>query len=128
MFQRRKRGPYTGRLAFDPDTGFHTDPQGRKVVTDDHGRTWRYAEKLDPSHNARYQQQVAVIDTTANEFAELEFRHGPDVAARMVSAHHFEAQLDDAHFDHAAPGKTKIKFDPDVVAATVTSHTDAYRG
>jgi hypothetical protein len=57
-------GPYHGRLAFDPDTDFHLSEDGRHVVTDDGGLSWRYAVKGDPSHKARYHRQHVVIDTS----------------------------------------------------------------
>jgi hypothetical protein len=112
--------PYTGRLAFDPETGYHTDPEGVPVVTDDAGATWRYADESDTPHNDRYQQAVAVIDGTANKLLELQLEHGREKAAELVEPHHFDVQPDDAHFDG-------IRFDPDHVAETITSHTEAYQ-
>lgn len=111
---------YKGRLAFDPDTEFHIDPEGKPVVTDDGGKTWRYAKDDDTSHNARYQKRLLVVDSTANAFAELAYQHGKDAAASMVEPHHFEVQPDDAH----AGG---VKFDPDDVAETITGHTEAWK-
>ena len=52
-----KRGTYRGRLAWDDASGFHVDPKGRRVVTDDEGATWRYAKRGDPSHQDRYHKQ-----------------------------------------------------------------------
>jgi hypothetical protein len=49
-----KRGQYSGRLAWDHDTGFHLDTKGRRVVTDDEGKSWRYAKRGDQSHHERY--------------------------------------------------------------------------
>jgi hypothetical protein len=69
-------------LAFDQDTLFHIDPQGRKVVTDDAGLTWRYAKRGDPSHSERYGARVAVVD-----------------ASTEAEPHHFEVQPDDALFN-----------------------------
>lgn len=111
--------PYTGRLAFDPETEFHTDEDGARVVTDDNGATWRYAEDADESHNARYQQAVAAVDTTENQLAQLAYEHGIEKANEMVDPHHFEVQADDPHYDGC-------KVDPDEVAATITGHTEAY--
>lgn len=101
-----RRGSYTGRLTFDPDTGFHTDAKGRKVVTLDGGKSWRYARHSDTSHQARYQRQTVVVDATAN--------------AVEPEPHHFEVQPGDPH----AAG---VKSAPDVEAAAVTSHTDAWK-
>jgi hypothetical protein len=50
---------------------------------------------------------VLVVDTTANQ--------------ETPEDHHYMPVLGDPH----ANG---VKFDPDEVAAVVTSHTDAYRG
>jgi hypothetical protein len=135
---------YTGRIAFDPDTETHREMipgkvnvpvqlddgtwgnttedslvPGELVVTDDGGKTWRYAEDGDPSHNSRYQEQVVGVDSTANQLLELSLEHGADRAAELVDAHHFEVQPDDPHFGG-------VKFDPDPVAETITGHTDAY--
>lgn len=111
---------YTGRLAFDPETGFHVDDEGTPVVTLDAGKTWQYAGADDTPHNDRYQQAIAVVDSTANQLAELSLEHGREKAADLVDQHHFDVQPDDAH--HGG-----IRFDPDHVAATITSHTEAYQ-
>lgn len=107
-----KRGPYVGRLTFDPATEFHTDPDGRRLVTLDDGKTWRYAKRGDASHNARYQHRVLVVDGTAN--------------SPNPEPHHFNVQPDDLHHDDANPGTAKPIFSPDETAKTETSHTEAY--
>lgn len=112
--------PYSGRLAFDSETGFHVDADGNAVVTLDEGATWQYAEENDTPHNDRYQKSVAVVDSTANQLAELSLEHGREKAAGLVDAHHFEVQPDDPHFGG-------IRSDPDHVAETITSHTEAYQ-
>lgn len=114
-----KRGRYVGRLGFDPDTEFHTDLAGRRVVTDDGGKTWRYAKKADVSHNSRYQKRVATVDTTANQLLALTLEHGAAAAETLVEQHHFAVQPDDAHY-------AGVLADPDGVAETVTGHTEAY--
>ena len=106
MFKLPKRGPYRGRLAFDPDTGFHVDPVGRKVVTDDAGKTWRYAKRGDSSHQTRYQQRVVVVASTTDE---------GHAAGDPAHAH---------HLDTAAAGG--LVAHPDAVAPVQTSHTEAY--
>jgi hypothetical protein len=111
---------YTGRLAFDPETGFHTDPDGAPVVTVDEGKSWRYAVDSDTPHNDRYQERIAVVDSTANQLAELQLEHGRDKAAELVEPHHFEVQPDDEHFGG-------VRFDPDTKAETITGHTEAYQ-
>jgi hypothetical protein len=138
---------YTGRLAFDPETGFHTEMvpgkvnvpieledgtfgnaveerlvPGKRVVTEDGGKTWRYATDDDTPHNARYQQAVATVDSTANLELELQLEHGREKAKEILRAeqpHHFEVQPDDPHFGG-------IRSDPDHIAETITSHTEAY--
>lgn len=127
MLKLLRRGPYEGRLAFDSDSGFHVAVNGRRVVTDDGGKTWRYARRGDTSHNARHQQRAVTIDSTANRLAELTLQQGGVIAAEQVDPHHYEVQTDDQHFDHSAPGLTSLKHDPDVDAAIVTSHTKAYQ-
>jgi hypothetical protein len=140
---------YTGRLAFDPETGFHTEMvtgkvnvpvqledgtwgnaveetlvPGKPVVTDDDGATWRYATDEDTPHNERYQQAVAAVDSTANLELELQLEHGREKAEQILredQPHHFEVQPGDPHFGG-------IRSDPDHVAETVTSHTEAYGG
>ena len=96
---------YSGRLAFDPDSGFHLAENGKKVVTLDEGKTWQYATAADTSHIERYQERVVEVDTTAN--------------AAEPEPHHYEVQADDPHF-------AGVRSDPDVVAPTLTSHTEAY--
>lgn len=113
---------YVGRLAFDSDTEFHVDPDGKPVVTDDQGLTWRYATDADTSHNARYQEQAVAVDSTPNVMLELQLEHGRVKAEEIMREqhpHHFEVQPDDAH----AAG---VKTDPDPVAETITSHTEAW--
>lgn len=97
---------YKGRLAFDPDSGFHTDEKGKNVVTADEGKSWQYAAEGDPSHIARYEQRRAEIDTTAN--------------AQVPEPHHFEVQGEDPHFGG-------VLVDSDHEAATVTGHTDSWK-
>lgn len=140
---------YTGRLAFDPETGFHTEMvegnvnvpvqredgtwenavvptlvPGKRVVTEDGGQTWRYAVAADASHNDRYGERALTVDGTANKLLELQLEHGRAKAEEIMRAeqpHHFEVQPDDPHFDG-------LRSDPDHVAETVTSHTGAYGG
>lgn len=101
-----RRGAYHGRLAFDPDSGFHLAENGDRVVTEDGGRTWRYARPGDTGHNARYEKRVLTVDSTAN--------------AEEPEPHHYGVREDDPHADG-------LIHDPDSVAAKTTSHTDAYK-
>lgn len=93
-----RRGPYAGRLAFDPDSGFHVSVDGRRVVTDDHGQTWRYATGDDVSHISRYERNVLIVQGTTDE-----------------DPHHQLPAPDDAHYDAAAPGFTRPTEDEDHV-------------
>lgn len=123
-------GVYVGRLTFDPDTLSHADSNGRRVVTDDGGATWRYARRGDPSHNARYERNALEIDTTPTVLARLAVTHGEEEAHRIMRAeqpHHYETQVTDEHYDLVARDLTRPKRDADVDAVTVTSHTAAWR-
>lgn len=102
MFSFLRRGRYVGRLAFDPDSGFHVGEDGRKVVTDNAGSTWRYATRKDTSHQERYHERVAVFSPTTE-----------------VDPHHVAPPGSDPH-------SAGLLSDPDGVAAKVTSHTEAY--
>lgn len=118
-----KRGVYTGRLAFNPDTGYHMDDRGRHVVTHDGGRTWRYAKRSDLSHQGRYEQQKVTVESTHNFHLSVLGGHGPDEAERRTRVehpHHYEVQDGDPH-------KDGLKHDPDAIAPFVTSHTDAWK-
>lgn len=97
---------YSGRLSFDPDSGFHLGEDGKKVVTLDQGKTWQYATPQDTSHIERYQERVVGVDTTVN--------------ATDPEPHHYEVQADDPHF-------AGVRSDPDAAAPTLTSHTEAYK-
>jgi len=140
---------YSGRLGFDPETGFHTEMvegtvnapvqledgtwgnevqttlvPGKPVVTDDEGKTWRYASAEDTPHNDRYATAVLSIDGTDNRLLELRLEHGRVKAEELMreeQPHHFEVQPDDPHF-------ATVLVDPDHVAETITSHTEAYSG
>lgn len=105
LLSRRPSGAYSGRLAFDPDTLFHTDPEGNPVVTDDGGKTWRYATSKDESHNKRYHGVFKVVNTTAN--------------AAEPEPHHFQPSPADPHYG-------SVQFLPDHEAETATGHTEAW--
>lgn len=118
-----KRGVYSGRLAFNPDTNFHVSADGRHVVTTDGGRTWRYAKRGDLSHQQRYHQRYAVVNSTAAHLLELAAEHGRETAEQMMREqhpHHFAVSDYDPHVNG-------LRFDTDELAAGVTSHTDAWK-
>ncbi len=131
------RKAYHGRLAFDPDTDFHIDPEGKPVVTFDDGVTWFYATDGDTSHAARHHQQTLVVDGTQIQLIELQLEHGREKAEQLMKElhpHHYDPLPDDPHYVKGAKdeaGKvhnTRIKFSPDHVAETETSHTAAWAG
>lgn len=113
-------GPYKGRLAFDPDSGFHLAETGEKVVTHDEGKSWHYAQEGDKSHLERYQRQVKTIDSTSNKHAELALEHGEPRASELIEPHHHAVQSQDAHYNG-------IVFTPDMDAPFETGHTEAYK-
>jgi hypothetical protein len=123
-------GTYSGRLAFDPETDFHTDPDGNPVVTEDGGKTWRYATDDDVSHVEQYHERFATVDSTDNRLAELMVEHGRDRAneiMRGTDPHHFEVQPGDDHHDADARNKTKLASLPRKKAGTTTGHTEAWK-
>lgn len=131
---RKRAGEYHGRLTFDPENNFHTDDDGNTVVTEDGGKTWRYASDDDDSHFDRYHQQFAGVDGTANRLAELSYEHGRERAEEMLreeQPHHFEPQEGDPHFAAGARSEsgvvthTRTTSVPDQKAATLTGHTDS---
>lgn len=109
-------GEYHGRLAFGED-GFHVDPDGNRVVTDDGGKTWRYAKKDDPSHLERYHERFVPFDSTANHMADLALEHGRERAEEIMREEHPH------HFSEPVPGG--LIHHPDDEAETMTSHTEA---
>lgn len=117
FWKRKPSGPYSGRLAFDSVSGFHLDPKGFPVVTDDAGKTWRYAVKGDESHQEKYHKRVVTVAGTGDS-----------------DPHHTFPTPDDPHFDAGATdpesGKTtntRLINSQDDVAPLETSHTEAYR-
>lgn len=104
-FMRRK-GPYHGRLSFDSASGFHLAADGERVVTEDRGKTWRYARRGDISHLERYHERTVAVEPTAN--------------VAKPEQHHYGVLVDDPHAEGLLAHR-------DSVAPTVTSHTEAYR-
>jgi len=113
-------GPYSGRLAFDPESGFHLAEDGYRVVTPDHGQSWLYAEDDDPSHLERYHERPLVVDSTANRHAELAVEFGVEKANELIEPHHFVVPGNDLHYNG-------LVFTPDKDAPKLTSHTDAWK-
>lgn len=127
----RPTGLYSGRLAADGDGNLLADEgefAGYPVTF--HDGSYIFVQPGEPSHNERYHEQFLTVDGTRD--AESLERLGGDTELANAGAgenmHHFETQEDDDHYDADAPNKTKPKVDPDKVAATLTGHTEAYRG
>ena len=134
---------YKGRLGFDPDANMHHSMvagedgnlvPGGYVITEDGGRTWRYADEGDPTHFGRYHKQYAPIDSTANVLLELQVENGRAKAEeimRDLHPHHFIVQPDDDHYEEDAKdaagvvNHTHLTSHPDVEAAKYTGHTDS---
>lgn len=117
FWRKAPSGSYVGRLAFDSDSGFHIDPNGFRVLTEDGGQTWRYAVEGDLTHQQRYHQRSVELRVTTS-----------------ADAHHVWPTEDDPHFsvgatdpDTGAVTNTRVTNSPDSVAVTETSHTEAYR-
>lgn len=104
MWLLKKKGSYVGRLAFDPDSGFHLAENGQRVVTGDAGKTWEYASRKDPSHQDRYHRNFLVVIGTTGE-----------------DPHHENPTADDAHLNGL------VFTDDPSSAARETSHTEAYQ-
>lgn len=99
-------GAYSGRLAFDPDREVHTDANGAAVVTEDGGRSWRYADADDVGHNERYGGDVLPFTGTTDEgFASGDPAH----------AHHND-EVSGPLVEHSRKRGPKV-----------TSHTDAWK-
>lgn len=122
-------GTYRGRLVADgngnllADEGEHA---GHPVYHDLETGQYVFAQPGEESHNERHHQQfVDVLSTVDQSMTDDESLVNAD---STENPHHFEVQEDDPHFDEGAPNKTRIRHDPDRVAATATGHTDAYTG
>lgn len=129
-------GTYTGRFEYNPDTHMHEDGNGNPVVSEDDGKTWRYASEDDLSHFDRYHERFAEMETTDYTLLKLAVKHGKDKAEEIMRAehpHHFEVQPDDAHYEEGATNDkdevthTRTKSIPNSRSATVTGHTDAWK-
>lgn len=104
-----------GRLAFDPDTGFHLAEDGSPLVTEDGGKTWRPKTDSDPTHWERYHKRGVIVKGTTDS-----------------DQHHIHPIPADPHFVEGATNDrgqlthTRITFDPDPVAAKITGHTESW--
>lgn len=111
---RKPTGQYRGRLTFDGEHHLLADEgkwKGRPVAWDEPSRAFLFVQKGERSHNERYHHAfVVVAATTPND------------------PHHDRPIPDDPHFETTALERnTRLAFDPDPVAATITSHTEAWQ-
>ena len=95
---------YAGRLACD-GLGNLLAEDGRPVAYDD--GDFVYVQLGEPSHNERHHQAFVQITGTTGEDGENQ-------------PHHFAPTDDDPH-------KDGVKFLPDRLAESATSHTEAWR-
>lgn len=79
----------------------------------------------EPSHNERHEKRVLAVESTVDE-SMTDDKSLVNAEKGGKNSHHFAVHPDDAHYDKDAPNKTRMRFDPDAVAARVTGHTDAY--
>lgn len=89
---------------------FKDGPHHGREVKHVPGTGYVFVGKGDSSHHEDHHKRFVVIDYTTPE-----------------DPHHFAAVPGDRHFDSAEPGNTKLKADPDSIAAVITGHTAAYK-
>lgn len=106
---------YSGRLAADGNGGLFEclddNTLGREVAWDPDTESYIFVDEGAPSHNDRH----------GTAFADI---HG----STEDDPHHTAIEESDAHYAKGAPNNTRIRFDPDHIAAKVTGHTEAYVG
>lgn len=80
-----------------------------------HEGSYVFLNAGDESHNDRHHERFV-------EFA------GTTDAAAEGEEHHLQPTEDDPHYDADSENLTRLRFDPDKVAAKMTGHTAAYTG
>lgn len=107
-------GIYHGRLQCDGN-GNLLDEDGMPVAY--HDGSFVHIGSNEPSHNDRHHKQFVEMAGTVDE----SMTDDSDLvnADSKNNPHHFEVQPDDPHF-------SGVRFLPDAMAPTVTSHTDAW--
>lgn len=118
---------YTGRLVCDGEgnlRAFGGEHDGRSVAFDPETESFIFIAEDAPSHNDRHGKNT--IEVGVGTSGPLFDANGNRVAEG--DPHHETPTPDDPHYDEHAPNKTRLVFDDDGVAATVTGHTEAYRG
>lgn len=109
---------HEGRLYIDDGDG----GVGQEVAQDPESGEFVAVGPDEPSHNERHgKREIEVGSGTSGPLFD-----GDGKQVTPGDPHHLEPLPDDAHYDPAAPGKTRLQFDPDGVAVTATSHTEAW--
>jgi hypothetical protein len=80
-----------------------------------HEGSYVFVGEGEASHNERHHQKFVTFEGTTDESIEGQ-------------EHHLSPMKDDPHYDADTDNHTRLRFSPDKVAATETSHTDAYEG
>lgn len=104
--------PYVGRLVCDGEGNLLADEgefAGLPVYHDPESNAYLFVEEGGASHNDRHHTGFGVVQGTQES-----------------DPHHVFPTEDDPHHDATAPNFTRIRFNPDALAATVTGHTEAY--
>lgn len=117
---------YHGRLACDGRGNLLAEEgerAGFPVAYDPDSDSYVFVNPGEPSHNERHHKRFAQMQGTV----DASMTDDPSLvnADKDNNAHHFETQPDDAHYDKNAPNRTRVRFDPDAVAAVITGHTDS---
>lgn len=102
---------------------------GRPVAL--HEGSYVFLNAGEDSHNERHHKQFATIDGTQSADPERDSYAGGgpgDKDAKPGTEHHWAVPEDDPHYDSDTDNNTRLRYSPDKVAATETSHTDAYEG
>lgn len=122
-------GFYAGRLACDGAGNLLADEgefAGYPIAF--HEGSYVFVQPGEPSHNKRHESNVIEMVMTQDQVEDMPgFAGTPDNPVEGRE-HHWGPLEDDAHFDADARNKTKTVFDPDVVAAKITGHTEAHSG
>lgn len=112
---------YVGRLATDGYGNLLADEganAGEPVAYTKEG--YVFLNPGDKSHNEQFHKQYVQVEGTNDETA------GSPESPTAGQEHHWGVTEDDAHYSATAANKTQLRFDPDKLAARVTSHTGAY--
>lgn len=92
-----------------------------------HDGSYVFVQPGEQSHNERHHQNAVDMFGTQDTDPDAPGYAGTKEEPVAGAEHHFGVTEDDAHYDPDSPTGVKTKFDPDRIAATVTSHTEAYK-